>query len=135
MTTFAYVFDDTEDRSDVARFHIGELPSIDHWIADKAGSDSIKVRSRPGFRGLQKAVQAGDTLIVSSVDRLGVSPEELVELLQAFKAQGVRIVSVQEGFDLDSPDVKKTLQMVAEITTFNRAIIRALGSQEWKWDA
>ncbi|WP_270264404.1 recombinase family protein [Kocuria marina] len=47
--------------------------------------------SRPEFDQAMSALQDGDTLVVTTLDRLGRSTQNMLDLAQALRAQGVRL--------------------------------------------
>lgn len=55
--------------------------------------------SRPGLDALMKTVQAGDTILIWKLDRLGRSVRNLTEIAETCKASGVGIRSIQDGID------------------------------------
>ncbi|MEI2357185.1 recombinase family protein [Mesobacillus zeae] len=55
---------------------------------DKA---SGKDMDREGFKNMLKAMRAGDTLFVKSIDRIGRNKEQIKEYLKYFKDNGIRV--------------------------------------------
>ena len=55
---------------------------VDHGVSGARGS-------RPGFDQAMGALQEGDTLVVTTLDRLGRSTQTMLELARALRAQGV----------------------------------------------
>lgn len=101
MTMLAYFLvgaDGQETRPQLGA--IEKAHEVVHWFADMASSGSISTLERSGFGELHKFARKGDVLVVSSLDCLGTSATELVEVFQALKAKGVAVISVRESLHL-----------------------------------
>lgn len=123
MTALAYYLVSTDGQETKPELGvIEEVHDAVHWFADMASNDSIRALERPRFSELHKLARKGDTLVVSSLDRLGTSTTELLEVFQAFKAKGVGVVSVREGFDLFSSEGKKTEALLVALVELERTL-------------
>src|SRR6266704_3829160 len=69
-------------------------------FTDKATGAHVK---RPELAKCLKALDAGDTLIVWKLDRLGRSLHDLIGLLDDLKARGVGFRSLTESIDTATP--------------------------------
>ncbi len=54
---------------------------------------------RPGLAAALSHLRRGDTLVVWRLDRLGRTTHQLVNLLEQFEREGVRLRSLQDGID------------------------------------
>ncbi|MBV1829569.1 recombinase family protein [Komagataeibacter melomenusus] len=54
---------------------------------------------RPGLADLLSVVQAGDSVVVWKLDRLGRSARDLLNIAHDLKGKGVAIRSIQDGID------------------------------------
>lgn len=76
------------------------------WLGDQKAEffedkQTGKNLDRPGFKALQKAIADGKvkTVVVWKLDRLSRTMKDGVRLLADWLDQGVRVVSVTQGFD------------------------------------
>ncbi|MBA8820895.1 DNA invertase Pin-like site-specific DNA recombinase [Ochrobactrum sp. P6BSIII] len=78
---------------------------------------------RPGLRQAMDMLQAGDTLIVWRLDRLGRSLVNLVEHVSSLGKQGVEFRSLTESIDTSSSGGKLLFHMIAALAEFERSLI------------
>lgn len=97
----------------------------------KAGCEQIleesisgKNTDRPELTKLRQMVRDGDTVIVTSLDRLGRSLTDLVQIVNEFKDKGVIFKSLRENIDVSSAVGKMQFQMFAIFAEFERELIR-----------
>lgn len=125
MACIAYVRVSTEDQStDTQKVSIEDRHKIDHWFKDEATSGAIKAKNRPGFADLLKYAREGDTVVVYAIDRLGRDTVDVLETVDALKAEGVAVVSVREGFDMSTPMGKAMLTMLSAMAELERSNIK-----------
>lgn len=81
--------------------------------------------SRPEWNRLFAAVKQGrfDTVIVARFDRLSRSLRHLLDVLEEFRVRGVRVVSLSESFDTDTPMGRAMIAMVGAMAEFERDIL------------
>jgi DNA invertase Pin-like site-specific DNA recombinase len=81
---------------------------------------------RPGLDALLKGVARKEFDIVAawSVDRLGRSLQDLIELLGELHSKGVDLYLHQQGIDTTTPAGKAMFQMMGVFAEFERAILR-----------
>jgi DNA invertase Pin-like site-specific DNA recombinase len=65
-----------------------------------------------------------DMVAASSVDRLGRSLKNLIEVLSDLHAKDVDLYLHQQGLDTSTPSGRATFQMMVCFAEFERAIIR-----------
>jgi DNA invertase Pin-like site-specific DNA recombinase len=107
---------------------IEKAHDVVHWFADMEYGGLIRALERPGFGELHQFARKGDILIVSSLDCLGTSATELLEIFRAFKAKGVAVISVREGLHLFASDGTAVEALLAEaLTGEKRACFLRLG--------
>ena len=97
----------------------------------KAGCEQIleesisgKDTDRPKLIKLRQMVRDGDTVIVTSLDRLGRSLTDLVQIMNEVKDKGVIFKSLRESIDVSSAVGKMQFQMFAIFAEFERELIR-----------
>ena len=101
------------------------------WIVvsvfEDAGISGAKGREhRPGLASLMKGVARREFDIVAawSVDRLGRSLTDLLDVLKDLHAKGVDLYLHQQGLDTSTPSGRAMFQMMGVFAVFERAIIR-----------
>lgn len=96
-------------------------------IYEDAGLSGAKGRdARPGLDALMKAVARREVDIVAawSVDRLGRSLKDLLELLQDLHAKGIDLYLHQQGLDTSIASGRAMFQMIGVFAEFERAMVK-----------
>ncbi|MDC7243815.1 MAG: recombinase family protein [Sphaerochaetaceae bacterium] len=83
---------------------------------------SGKSRRRPQFEVMLNECKQGDTIIVSSLSRLGRSTKDLIDLSIEFREKGIELVSLKESIDTNTPAGKAMYGMLAVLYEFERDI-------------
>lgn len=80
---------------------------------------------RPGLAACLKSLQAGDTLIVWRLDRLGRSLPHLVEVVSGLKERGVGFRSLRDGMlDTTTASGELVFHIFAALAQFERSLIQ-----------
>lgn len=90
-------------------------------FADK-GVSGAKA-SRPELDKMLDYLRAGDTLLVTRLDRLGRSMQHLVQLVAELKERGIAFRSLQEGIDTGNINGQLVFNIFASLAEFERALI------------
>lgn len=77
---------------------------------------------RPGLDELVAAVVAGDTVVVTRLDRLGRSLPHLLGLVENLAAAGVGLRSLAEEIDTSSATGRLVLHVFGALAEFERGI-------------
>jgi DNA invertase Pin-like site-specific DNA recombinase len=86
---------------------------------------SGKKLDRPELEKLLTQIRAGDTLIVYSIDRLGRTVKQLIQLINDFKENGINFKSITEGaFDTTTPMGEAVFQIMAILKGLEVSILR-----------
>ena len=96
-------------------------------VYEDAGVSGAKGREeRPGLGQLMRGVARRDFDLVAawSVDRLGRSLSDLLDILKDLHAKGVDLYLHQQGLDTSTPSGRAMFQMMGVFAEFERAIIR-----------
>lgn len=78
---------------------------------------------RPALARCLKTLQAGDTLIVWKLDRLGRSLRDLIAMLDELRDRGVRFQSLTEAIDTETPTGRAMWQMIGVLAELERSLI------------
>jgi DNA invertase Pin-like site-specific DNA recombinase len=107
----------------VAKRHGWEVVQV---FSDNGISGAKGRKDRPGLDALLKAVarREFDMVATWSVDRLGRSLQDLIEVLSDLHAKGVDLYLHQQGLDTSTPSGRAMYQMMGVFAEFERAIIR-----------
>jgi DNA invertase Pin-like site-specific DNA recombinase len=96
-------------------------------VFEDAGISGAKGRNqRPGLDALMKAVARKEIDMVAawSVDRLGRSVTDLLDVLKELHAKNVDLFLYQQGLDTSTPSGRAMFQMLGVFAEFERAMIR-----------
>jgi DNA invertase Pin-like site-specific DNA recombinase len=87
-------------------------------------SASGKLASRPGLeKALLSANRTGDQLVVTKLDRLGRSLENLIDLSKRLQGNGVDLVVLDQGIDTSTPLGTMFFQILGSIAEFEHALM------------
>jgi hypothetical protein len=103
-------------------------------VFEDAGISGAKSRdSRPGLDAMLKAISRREIDMVAawSVDRLGRSLADLLDLLRELHSKGVDLFLHQQGLDTSTPAGKAMFQMMGVFAEFERAMLRERWCQGW----
>ena len=78
---------------------------------------------RPGLAELVEYARPGDRLCVTRLDRLGRSIRELLETVDALKARGIHMISLEERLDTSSAAGELVFHVFGAIAHFERRLI------------
>lgn len=97
-----------------------EAYHIDKQYIDKA---SGKNADRPQLQLLLAEAKEGDHIYVESISRLGRNVDDLRQLTEQFKAKGVVIHFIKEGFDTGGHMYKFLLTILGAVAEMERELI------------
>jgi putative DNA-invertase from lambdoid prophage Rac len=93
-------------------------------FVEETVSGSVPAAQRAGFCELMKKLEAGDTLVVTKLDRLGRDSIDVQQTVERFASSGIRLVVLQLGnLDLTSSAGALMVKMLAAVADFERALI------------
>jgi DNA invertase Pin-like site-specific DNA recombinase len=122
MTTFGYARVSTQDQD-----LTGQLEALTAAGAKPIFREKISGAraDRPQLAKLMASLKAGDTVIVTKLDRLGRSTRELLNLVHAIGEAGATFRSLGDPlWDTASSQGKLLTTMLAAIADFERDLIR-----------
>jgi site-specific DNA recombinase len=96
--------------------------SIDEPMIYQDDGVSGKEDSRPALDSMLGAIDQGeiDRVLVYSLNRLSRDLIRCMQMLQEFKAKGVTLISCTETIDLDSPEGRLLVRILAVLAEFQR---------------
>ncbi|WP_081053215.1 recombinase family protein [Burkholderia territorii] len=111
----------TEEQSLDLQLSALKAANSDRILSDHGVSGSRF--DRPGLKEALELAQAGDTLVVWRLDRLGRSLSHLVEVVSDLGKRGIEFVSLTESIDTRSSTGMLMFHMIAALAEFERALI------------
>lgn len=107
----------------LARQELGD--DVEKVFEDKLSGATT---DRPGLAEMRRYVREGDTVRVWSMDRLGRSLIDLVQLIQEFTDGGVTVEFMSEGLTFKpggtDPFAELQLHLIAAVAQFQRSMIK-----------
>lgn len=122
MTNMVYGYARVSTRQqDLSR----QLDLLDRYECNKIYTEKISgVRAnRPELNKLKKRVKENDKIIIESFSRLGRSTKDLIDLIYFFEKKGVKVISIKENFDTQTPQGKLMMTVFQAFSQFERDII------------
>lgn len=122
MTNMVYGYARVSTRQqDLSR----QLDLLDRYECNKIYTEKISgVRAnRPELNKLKKRVKENDKIIIESFSRLGRSTKDLIDLVYFFEKKGVKVTSIKENFDTQTPQGKLMMTVFQAFSQFERDII------------
>lgn len=110
----------TDEQSEDAQIDALEAAGCERIHREKI---SGKSKQRPELERLIEVLRADDVVIVQRLDRLGRSLKDLIELLDGFKTQNVRFISLNENIDTTTAVGELAFHMIGSIAQFERRLI------------
>ncbi len=80
-------------------------------------------RERPELNKLLDRIEAGDTVVIESLSRLGRSTKDLIELVELFHKKNVQLVSLKEQIDTSTSTGKLLFTIMSALAQFERDVI------------
>jgi DNA invertase Pin-like site-specific DNA recombinase len=117
--------------STVGQDHASQLPDLERWAANHDGPivwyrDKFTGRTmdRPGMGKLMLAIQAGQItrIVVWRLDRLGRTAKGLCELFDLLHERKIDLVSLRDGFSLESPAGRLHARILASVAEYETEV-------------
>lgn len=99
-----------------------QLKSLKDYGCKMVYKDKISGKSlhRPELEAMLLECSKGDTIIVSSLSRLGRSTKDLIDLSILFRERNIELVSLKESIDTTTPSGKMMFGLLAVLYEFER---------------
>lgn len=86
-------------------------------------SGSRAAIKRPGIKKLLEYADAGDTVVVWRIDRLGRSLIDVLNTVNLLRERGVTVRSISDGIDPETSSGRMMLGMLATLAEYERELI------------
>lgn len=113
----AYTRVSTIEQNETRQVESLEKHNIDKWFSEKV---SAKDTNRPQLQAMIDFVREGDTIFIHDFSRIARSVTDLLNIIETLKAKNVKLVSMKENINTDTPTGKLMLTMIAAINEFER---------------
>lgn len=118
---YGYARTSTDDQTTALQLDALKKAGADKIFEDKGISGAVT--KRPALARCLKTLEAGDSLIVWKLDRLGRSVRDVLNILHELQGRGVRFQSLTEAIDTETPTGRAMLHMVALLAELERGLI------------
>lgn len=78
---------------------------------------------RPELKEMLSMLRKGDTVVITSLDRLSRKLTDLLSIVDSFRDRGINLVSLKENIDTSTPQGVMFLQMTGVFAEFEREMI------------
>lgn len=78
---------------------------------------------RPELERLLDKLRPGDMVVVESFSRLGRSTKDLIDLVNYFKENDIKLISIKENFDTSTPQGRLMMTVFQAFSQFERDLI------------
>ncbi len=110
----------TDDQNEDSQIDSLESAGCERIYIEKC---SGKSKQRPELERMIDALREGDIVVVQRLDRLGRNLKDLIELLDGFKEQGIKFISLNESIDTTTAVGELAFHMIGAIAQFERRLI------------
>lgn len=111
----------TEDQDLTLQLDALNAAGCERIYEDRKSGKTLK--NRPGWKTCMADLHPGDTLIVWKMDRLGRNTVEVLNLLEKLRAEEVKVRSLTEGFDADTPIGRMVITIMASVSQYEREVL------------
>jgi DNA invertase Pin-like site-specific DNA recombinase len=122
MTSVGYCRVSTDEQVTALQSDAMDRAGIDVLFREEASAGAAA--SRPVLAAALAACQAGDTLVVWRLDRLGRSLADLIAIATELRDRGVFLRSLTEGFDTSTASGRLLYHVLGAVAEFERETIR-----------
>ena len=113
----AYVRVSTIDQNPERQVEALKKFGIEKWYKEKISGKNME---REEVKLMLDFVREGDEVYVTDFSRLSRSLTDLLNIVELLSQKKVRLVSIKENFDTDTPTGKLMLTLIAAINEFER---------------
>ncbi len=121
MARIGYARVSSEDQNEERQLVAFREQGVEKVYLDKM---SGKNAQRPQLQAMLAYVREGDTVIVTDFSRLARSTIDMLRIVGTLKEKSVRLVSLKENLDTDTPQGRFMLTVFAALAELERETIR-----------
>ena len=101
-----------------------QIDALNSYGVDEIFTEKITgtKANRPELLKLKNKLRAGDVVIIESLSRLGRSTKDLLNLIEEWNMQEVKLISLKENIDTTTPTGKLLITVLSAISQFERDI-------------
>lgn len=98
--------------------------AVDFWFEDVGISGKTHASQRPHFQKMLERIRAGETLVVTKLDRLGRDAVDVLQTVRELQERKVHVIVHQLGStDLTSPAGRLLLTMLSAVAEMERDLL------------
>ena len=113
----AYIRVSTTEQNDARQKEALAKHNIGKFFMEKV---TAKNTNRPEFQAMMEYVREGDNVYIKDFSRIARSTKDLLDIVETFNAKGVKLISLKENLDTNTPTGKLMLTMIGAIYEFER---------------
>ncbi|MFL0195354.1 recombinase family protein [Clostridium sp. WILCCON 0269] len=117
IMNIGYVRVSTVEQNERRQVEVLKKYSMDKVFTEKVSTKNI---DRPELKAMIGFAREGDTIYVSSLDRLARSTKGLLNIVEELQVKGVHLVSDKENIDTSTTTGKLMITMISAIAEFER---------------
>lgn len=121
MKTYGYARVSTEEQSLNAQLQALESFGCDTIFQEK---ESGRKKKRPALDKLLHEINAGDSIVIWKLDRLGRTTKQLIDLTSFFQEKKITLISLKEQLDTRTPLGKFYFTLMAGLAEMEVDLIR-----------
>jgi len=98
--------------------------AVSEWFSDDGVSGTVDAFSRPKFKQMIEKCEAGDTVVIVKIDRLGRTSVDTLQTIKQIKEKKICLVVIQLGkMDITSSAGKMMITMLTAVAEMERDMI------------
>lgn len=113
----AYIRVSTAEQNDARQKEALVKHNIGKFFIEKM---SAKNTNRPEFQAMMEYVRENDTIYIKDFSRIARSTKDLLDIVETLNNKGVKLISLKENLDTNTPTGKLMLTMIGAIYEFER---------------
>lgn len=114
----AYIRVSTVEQNDARQREALVKYDIDKFFEEKVSAKDV---NRPQLQAMLDYMREDDTIYVKDFSRLARSTKDLLEIVEILNKKGVKLISLKENLDSNTPTGKLMLTMIGAIYEFERS--------------